>query len=255
MNQHKYESKCYLEKQFGRIGDLYHVNIRIFARSTIRAHVFVVLEIRNGDHATVLAYVCHVPAYICLYGYVHTHALYKHMRSTHTQVSFVIGPPYMCDFTLCIIFMHVCIRMNITKSVHVHNAMFLYSLATHIIVASHTHILTLLHIATRFTPCTQMPTHTNTNTRLIHTAMHTNANTHKYKKAPDTHRYPSRATDTHMNTKRTHPSDAVNSFSRRTFADPCEIMQSRSISPKRRPPSRARPSIGCLRVCVNNPGK
>eukprot|EP00964_Phaeocystis_antarctica_P006428 scaffold3475_cov91-Phaeocystis_antarctica.AAC.3 len=28
-------------------------------------------------------------------------------------------------------------------------------------------------------------------------------------------------------------------------ATPCEIMQSRSISPKRSPPSRARPSIGC----------
>ena len=31
----------------------------------------------------------------------------------------------------------------------------------------------------------------------------------------------------------------------RKAAAPCEMMQSRSISPKRRPPSRARPSTGC----------
>ena len=37
----------------------------------------------------------------------------------------------------------------------------------------------------------------------------------------------------------------------RKAAEPCEMMQSRSISPKRRPPSRARPSTGCLvRICT-----
>ncbi len=37
----------------------------------------------------------------------------------------------------------------------------------------------------------------------------------------------------------------------RKAAEPWEMMQSRSISPKRRPPSRARPSTGCLvRICT-----
>ena len=37
----------------------------------------------------------------------------------------------------------------------------------------------------------------------------------------------------------------------RKAAAPCEMMQSRSISPKRRPPSRARPSTGCrVRICT-----
>lgn len=37
----------------------------------------------------------------------------------------------------------------------------------------------------------------------------------------------------------------------RNAAEPWEMMQSRSISPKRRPPSRARPSTGCrVRICT-----
>jgi len=37
----------------------------------------------------------------------------------------------------------------------------------------------------------------------------------------------------------------------RKAAAPCEMMQSRSISPNRRPPSRARPSTGCrVRICT-----
>ena len=41
-------------------------------------------------------------------------------------------------------------------------------------------------------------------------------------------------------------SDTSNSRSFKNALAPCEIMQSRSISPKRSPPSRARPSTGCL---------
>ena len=37
----------------------------------------------------------------------------------------------------------------------------------------------------------------------------------------------------------------------RKAAEPWEMMQSRSISPNRRPPSLARPSTGCLvRICI-----
>mmetsp|Transcript_19783 Transcript_19783/g.45567 ORF Transcript_19783/g.45567 Transcript_19783/m.45567 type:complete len:203 (-) Transcript_19783:1677-2285(-) len=48
-------------------------------------------------------------------------------------------------------------------------------------------------------------------------------------------------------------SDASKRRSLRMEATPCEIMQSRSISPKRRPPSRARPSIGCRVSRVTGP--
>lgn len=37
------------------------------------------------------------------------------------------------------------------------------------------------------------------------------------------------------------------------FATPCEIRQSRSISPRRRPPSRDRPSVGCLVSTARGP--
>lgn len=46
-------------------------------------------------------------------------------------------------------------------------------------------------------------------------------------------------------------SETSNNLSFRKAAAPCEIIQSRSISPKRRPPSLARPSTGCLvRICT-----
>ena len=42
-----------------------------------------------------------------------------------------------------------------------------------------------------------------------------------------------------------------NKHTLRNMAVPCEIIQSRSISPKRNPPSRLRPSTGCLvRICT-----
>ena len=48
-------------------------------------------------------------------------------------------------------------------------------------------------------------------------------------------------------------SETSKSRSRRNCAAPCAIWQSRSISPKRRPPSRALPSIGCRTSICTGP--
>lgn len=50
-----------------------------------------------------------------------------------------------------------------------------------------------------------------------------------------------------------YASELMNSRSRRKLAQPWLMRQSRSISPIRRPPSRPRPSMGCLVRFITGP--